>query len=253
MTIVPPLVVVEADAGVLTLTLNRPQSSNALDPSLVAALDIALDAASSVDVGCVLLRAAGKRFCVGGDVTAFGAGSDVAVVESHVVRTAGVVRRLRELEAPLVVAAQGAVAGAGLALVLAADVTVAGRSTRFVPAYNAIGLTPDVGVSWLLTRAVGERRALQYLVSGTELTAAEACDWGIVSEVVDDDSVGGHAESICRRIAASGFAARETKRLLRSASTATTDDSAGDEAATFGRALSSDLAQRRIADFLDRH
>ena len=144
-------------------------------------------------------------------------------------------------------------AGAGLALVLAADIVVAAHSTRFVPAYSALGLTPDVGVSWLLPRVVGERRAVEYLVTGREITADEARDWGIVAEVVDDDDAAGRAAAMARRIADSGDAARETKRLLRAASRTTADESAADEAATFSRALVSDVAQRRIAAFLDRH
>jgi len=253
MTDETELVLVHEDDGVLTLTLNRPQASNALDGALVDALDSALDSAQAASPRCVVLRAAGKRFCVGGDVTTFGAGVDADEIAAHVLRTASVVRRLHNLEAPLVTVVHGAVAGAGLALVLAADIVVAARSTRFVPAYSALGLTPDVGVSWLLPRIVGERRAVEYLVTGREITADEARDWGIVAEVVDDDdAAAGRAAAMARRIADSGDAARETKRLLRAASRTTADESAADEAATFRRALVSDVAQRRIAAFLDR-
>ena len=98
-------------------------------------------------------------------------------------------RRLSELPKPVVAGVHGAVAGAGLALVLHADVVVAGESTKFVMAYSAIGLTPDCGVSYLLPRAIGQQRALELAVGGKVLNAEEARDWGLVTEVVDDDQV----------------------------------------------------------------
>jgi 2-(1,2-epoxy-1,2-dihydrophenyl)acetyl-CoA isomerase len=238
--------------GVLTITLNRPLAGNALSSDLVAALDSALERTG--DARCVLLRGAGRHFCVGGDVSEFRrdlVGDPGLRAKEMVLRAEKMVRRLGELEVPVVAAVQGAVAGAGLALALVADVVVAASSSRFVPAYASLSLTPDVGVSHLLPRAVGERRALQFLLSGHDLTAETARDWGLVGEVVAEEALLARSNELAAHLAASPQAA-ETKRLLRSASTSARDASALDEAETFARALATDAAQRHIASFLDR-
>jgi 2-(1,2-epoxy-1,2-dihydrophenyl)acetyl-CoA isomerase len=248
-------VAVEVRDGVLAVTLNRPRAGNALSSSLVTALDSALEHTSSSEVRCVLVRGAGKHFCVGGDVSELGADTSAVSEERSrgmVMRTEGVLRRLQDLDVPVVVLVHGAVAGAGLALMLVADLVVAARSARFVPAYGALGLTPDVGVSFLLPRVVGERRALQFLLSGRDLASETACQWGLVTEVVDDDTALARTEELARRLAGS-VQARETKRLVRSGFTVGRDASAVDEAETFARALATDTAQRRIAAFRAKH
>jgi enoyl-CoA hydratase/carnithine racemase len=90
-------------------------------------------------------------------------------------------RRLSELPVPVVAAVHGAVACAGLAVVLNCDVVIAARSTKFLMAYSAVGLTPDCGVSYLLPRAVGQQRALELALTGRTLSAEEAMAWGLVA------------------------------------------------------------------------
>jgi 2-(1,2-epoxy-1,2-dihydrophenyl)acetyl-CoA isomerase len=236
------------------LTLNRPAASNALDQPLVRALDAALDRAEDPGVRCVVVRAAGPRFCAGGDLTTFLGEDPARRIRENATETERVLRRLGQLSQPVVAAVHGAVAGAGLAFVLNADIVLAARTTRFVAAYAGIGLTPDCGVSYLLPRVVGDRRALLMLLGGQQLLADQAEQWGLVSEVVDDADLPGRIEELARHLASDGGPAMEqTKRLLRSAWTVPRDAHAADEARTIAAALTTEIAQVRIAGFLARH
>lgn len=128
-------------------------------------------------------------------------------------------RRLSELPRPVVAGVHGAVAGAGLAFMLNADLVVAAASTRFAFAYPGIGLTPDCGVSRLLLRAAGQHRALEFALTGRVLTAVEARDWGLVAAVVDDDQVHSRtaelAETTARRAGPGPCRDQATDSLLR--------------------------------------
>ena len=107
-------------------------------------------------------------------------------------------------------------AGAGLSLVAASDVVVAGESAKFVMAYTGIGLTPDGSSSWFLPRLVGLRRALELTLTNRVLSAAEALDWGVVTMVVPDDQVESEAGSLVARLAAGPTRAfGRAKRLLQ--------------------------------------
>jgi 2-(1,2-epoxy-1,2-dihydrophenyl)acetyl-CoA isomerase len=123
-----------------------------------------------------------------------------------------------EMDAPVVVAVQGAVAGAGLGLVCAADIVVAGKSATFVMAYTRLGLTPDGSSSWFLSRHVGLRRALDLTLTNRVLSADEALAWGVITRLVADDQVLKEAESIIEQLATGPTAAYgASARLLRSA------------------------------------
>ena len=173
------------------------------------------------DVGAVLLEGEGPHFCVGADVGALAAaGSEAADAGPAVRALAGelheFVRALVEVPVPVVAAVRGWAAGAGMSLVVAADIAVAGVSTRLRPAYPAIGLTPDGGLSWTLPRAVGAARARHILLTDRVLDAAEALEWGLVATVVPDDEVSAHALELAQRLADGPTRALgRTKRLLR--------------------------------------
>jgi 2-(1,2-epoxy-1,2-dihydrophenyl)acetyl-CoA isomerase len=152
----------EAAGPVGRITLSRPESANAMDLPAARAFGEAVSRAAEPSVRSVLLTGDGRRFCAGGDVSSFLHAEDRAgyllqlatELERHL-------RRLSELDKPVVAGVHGAVAGAGLGLLLSSDVVVAGRSTKFLMAYPDIGLIPDCGVSYPLPRAVGQQRALR--------------------------------------------------------------------------------------------
>jgi 2-(1,2-epoxy-1,2-dihydrophenyl)acetyl-CoA isomerase len=205
--------------GVATVTLNRPDVGNAFDVTMTDDL-LALSTQLSwePDVRCVLLRSKGP-FTVGGNIKFLGPLSD-AERASTLHRMVGdyhvALERLASLDAPLVAAISGSAGGGGLGLVCAADVAIAADDTAFALGYAALGMTSDGANSWYLPRLIGLRRAQQMFLLNQRLTAAEALDWGLVTEVVAPDSVDARAAEVAAKIAAGptrAFAAM--RRLLR--------------------------------------
>jgi 2-(1,2-epoxy-1,2-dihydrophenyl)acetyl-CoA isomerase len=168
-------------------------------------------------VGAVLLVGEGPNFCTGGDVGAFAAAAEPGpTVRALADLLHDLVRALVDAPVPVVAAVHGWAAGAGMSLVLAADLAVAGAGARLRPAYPAIGFSPDGGLSWTLPRAVGAARARHILLTDRTLDAPEALDLGIVAAVVPDDDVAGEAARLAGTLAAGPTAAlARTKRLLR--------------------------------------
>ena len=245
----------ETDGAVGRIVLERPEAANSFDLPAARAFGAAVDEAEAATVRAVSLTAMGPRFCAGGDVASFAAADGPATyVRTLATELEAQLRRLSELPKPVVAGVHGAVAGAGLALVLNADLVVAARSTKFVMAYAGVGLTPDCGVSYLLPRAIGQQRALALALGGRVLTAGEARDWGLVTEVVDDDQVVSRTTAVARALAdgpAQAFG--ETKRLIRSSWDVSRADNAKDEADTIGRMVTSDDAVGLIQQFLGAH
>lgn len=184
-----PVLVSEAD-GVVTVTINRPDNGNALDLRTARRLADALEAVVWDGVVAVVLRGAGRAFCVGGDLremaTAPDRGAHLQALAGHAHRA---VRTLAVAPVPVVAVVDGAAAGAGLAFVLGADVVLAGDRSRFVLAYGAVGLTPDCGASWFLPRTVGRRRAYEIALTNPTLDGDQAERDGIVTRRVGSDQL----------------------------------------------------------------
>ena len=137
----------------------------------------------------------------------------------------------------MLAAVNGPAAGAGLSLALACDVRIASERASFVPAFSGIGLVPDSGGTWLARRLLGQARAFEWLSTGRKLSAAEALEWGLVSEVVPEDAFAERAREIAQRWASLPTrAVWETKRLLDAAETATFEEQLEREAEHAGRA-----------------
>ncbi|MEU3984034.1 enoyl-CoA hydratase/isomerase family protein [Streptomyces sp. NPDC026672] len=241
-----------ADGPVAHLRLARPGMSNAFDLNAARDLGKAVGDAASEAIRAVLVTGDGTRFCAGGDVASMAAAGDRASYVRELATALGdALLRLSRLEKPVVTAVQGAVAGAGLAVILSSDIVLAERSAKFLMAYAGVGLTPDCGVSYLLPRAVGQQRALELALTGRVLTAAEALEWGLVTEVVDDGTSGARALDTARRLAEGpGFALAQAKRLIRSAWHTPQEQHTRDEAGTIARAVSGDDATALINAFL---
>ena len=179
-----PLLVDDAD-GVRTLTLNRPSRLNALNHDLVTLLPIELErAACDPTVRTVVLTGAGRGFCAGGDLEA------VAARRSNIESSMGNQRAstlLREMGKPTVAAINGVAAGAGFALVAAADLRVAAASARFTAGFGAVGLSGDYGGAYSLLSLVGRERALRFYLTGETWDAETAARYGLVGEVVPDN------------------------------------------------------------------
>ena len=217
-----PEVEVTRDGAVLTITLNRPDVLNALNAAMHRDLAAALERAADGDIRAVVLTGAGRGFCVGQDLNEFGT---MDVAESLRTRYHPNVLAIRALDKPVIAAINGAAAGAGLSLACACDVRIAAESATLVPAFINIGLVPDSGGSWLVHRLLGYARAFEWMSSGRRLEAAEAKEWGLVSEVVPDEQLPARAAELAGQWAVmptQGIAL--TKRLFDNAESATLEE-----------------------------
>jgi len=240
------------EGAVLTITLNRPDVLNALNSAAHKALGAALKEARADDVRAVVLTGAGRGFCVGQDLTEFRdeAGDIGSRLRGNYHPT---IKAIRALEKPVIAAVNGAAAGAGLSLACACDLRIASDQATFVPAFVNIGLVPDSGGTFFVTRLVGQARAFEWLCSGRRLTAAEAEQWGVVSEVVQADALTTRAAELARELAALPTRAiGMTKRLLDRAPTAGLDHQLEWEAQLQTAATRTDDFREGVAAFLEK-
>lgn len=249
-------VLIERDGGVARLVLNRPEAGNAIDMALADALARAADdVAADPSVRCVVLTGAGRMFCVGGDIGGFAAAGDDAsgFLRALAGRLHEAVRRLATMAKPLLVLVNGPAAGAGLSLAALGDVVLAARSAHFTAAYTGIGLTPDGGMSWLLPRLVGLRRAQEMILTNARLPAEAAADAGLVTRTVDDDALAAEGAAVAARLVAAPTAALGAVRtLFLDAATATLSDHLDRETASIAAAGGGAEAHEGIAAFLAR-
>jgi enoyl-CoA hydratase/carnithine racemase len=241
--------------GIATIELNRPASGNAIDLELARALLTSVRQVSlRDDVRVLVLRGAGKNFCAGGDIQAMDEAEDPTAYIGELATTIGdAVQELTTLAKPVVCIAQGAAAGAGLALTLAADIVIASSSARFLAAFGLVGLTPDSGTSWLLPQLVGLRRALDLTLTGRVLSAQEALDWGLVTRVIDADELDSQSARAISELASGAIQALgATRALVRAASAHTLDEQLRLEALTIANASGSAEAQALLSAFVAR-
>ncbi|WP_155059692.1 enoyl-CoA hydratase-related protein [Streptomyces blattellae] len=245
-------VTVEVDGDGLARVEMCRGSGNAID--LATAREM-LDAVRECETArAVLLTGRGRSFCVGGDLKEFAALSGERLT-GHLTDVTDALhealRILTALDAPLVVAAQGAVAGAGLGLVTAADVSLAATDASFTAAYTAIGYTPDAGVSWSLPRLVGPRRALDLLLTNRRVPAAEALEIGLVSRIVAPERLRTEAVETARALARGATGAYGvTRRLVRGALSAALDEHLDTEARHLAAAAASPQGREGVTAFL---
>ena len=245
-------VLTERDGGVLTITLNRPDVLNAFDAEMQAGFRDALKEARDASVRAVVLTGAGRGFCVGQDLNAF---RDEAGDIATRLRTTfnPNVTALRALEKPVIAAVNGPAAGAGMSLACACDLRIAADSASFVPAFIGIGLVPDTGGSWFVAQLLGYSRAFEWLTSGRKLSAAEALEWGLVTEVVPADDLAARTAEVAGRYAAAptkGIGL--TKRLLDRASRSRLEEQLELEAQLQAAAAASGDFQEGVAAFLEK-
>ena len=212
------------DGAVLTITLNRPDVLNAFNAAMHHAFAAALKEAEAENVRAVVITGAGRGFCVGQDLTEFReAPGDIGQ------RLRGNyhpnILALRRLEKPVLAAVNGPAAGAGLSFACACDLRLAAASATFVPAFINIGLVPDSGGTYFVRRLLGTARAFEWMTSGRRLSATEALEWGLVSEVVEDEKLAERAEERAAELAAMPTrGVGLTKRLFDNAENATLEE-----------------------------
>ena len=249
------------DGRLLELVLANGARGNVVDNDSAAQLRDRVTEIEGLVTGeggptAVLMRAEGPHFCVGGDLRQFASG-DAGVRE----RIAGAAEHihaailgLSRLRVPLVIAVQGAVAGGGMGLALTGDIVVAASNARFRMAYTAVGLTPDMGTTWLLPRVVGRRRALELTLTNRTLEANEALSWGLASRVVAEEDLEASARTLALELSAGQTHALAAAKALVLQGLDEPDQALQleREAESITAAVDSDAAQEAIRAFLAR-
>lgn len=231
----PRVVRTERRGDRAVVTLDDPERLNPLSAALVIQLKRALtELAADPEVRTVVLTGAGRGFSTGGDLRMM-ARAEERLADApgttdiwRWIRNefGGVVRLIARTDKAFVAALNGPAAGVGLAWALTCDVAVAAEDAVLVPAFGRLGLLPEVGTSWALTRALGYQGAFRYFASGEHLTAADAHEAGLVQELVPPDRLMAAADEWCDRIAAlPPHAVAMAKPLLRAAADASWDGS----------------------------
>jgi enoyl-CoA hydratase/carnithine racemase len=213
----------EQDGGVVVLTLNEPSTRNAISPAIVNALvEYTERINADLSVGCVILTGAGKGFSSGGNVkrmkdrTDLFGGSPAEIRRGYLQGIQRIPLAMYGLEAPSIAAVNGAAVGAGCDLASMCDIRIAARSASFAESFLRVGLVSGDGGAWFLPRAVGMSKACEMTFTGDFVEAEEALRIGLVSRVVDDDTLMEESMALARRIAAQPVhSLRLTKRLLR--------------------------------------
>jgi|SRR5687768_3183430 len=185
-------ILVSQEAGVLSVTLNRPDKLNAFNPDMHQLLRKALERArDEAEVRAVLLTGAGRGFCAGQDLAERNVSVETPLDLSVSLGSYynPLVRRMRELPKPIVCAVNGVAAGAGANIALACDLVIAARSASFVQSFARLGLVPDSGGTWFLPRLLGSARATGLALLGDKLSAEQAEQWGLIWRVVEDDKL----------------------------------------------------------------
>ena len=198
-------IIYEKADGVALLTLNRPDKLNSFTTEMHAELKDALkDVKKDKSIRVLLLAGSGRGFCAGQDL------SDRAVAPADGPRDLGesieknynpLIRTLRGLEMPVIVAVNGVAAGAGANLALAGDIVLAGKSASFIQAFCKIGLVPDSGGTFVLPRLVGRARAMGLALLGDKVSAEEAERIGMIWKAVDDDVLMDEARALAAQLA----------------------------------------------------
>ena len=211
---------VETADRICTITMNRPEVYNALNDKLTFELQDALKAAArDKAVNVVVLTGEGKAFCSGQDLgdlkTKYVPGYEPHLGDDLRKRYNPVVKRIREMDKPVIAAVNGVAAGAGLSFALACDIRIVSEKASFIEVFINVGLIPDSGSTFTLPRLVGLSKAMELCFTGDKVSAAEALRIGLVNRVVPAESLMDETRTLAAKLSAlpaRGIAL--TKRLL---------------------------------------
>lgn len=250
----------EVRDGVATLTLNRPDSLNALDADMKEAMGEAIPRlANDETVRCVVIRGAGAHFMAGGDLKGFHGFMDQPPEARHahfretIHKLHPNIVALRTMPKPVVASVRGAAAGFGLSLVMAADLAIAADDAFFTLAYCRIGTSPDGGGSYHLPRIVGLRKAMEIALLGDRFDAATAHRLGLVNYLVPAAELEAETEQLARRLAdGPAEALGRTKALLMGSLDSTLEEQLAAEADSFAACAATDDFAEGVAAFVGK-
>jgi len=215
----------EMRGPVSVITLNRPESLNALTSEVAQEFLAAVAEAKDTGARAIIINGAGRAFCAGGDLRemrkiAEREGKVEAFFDEPLRLLNQCILLIRRSPLPFIAAVHGAVSGGGCNLALACDLVVAGESARFNQAFIKIGLVPDCGGSFILPRLVGWKRATELMMTGDVISANRALEMGMINSVVPDEELSSHALAMAEKLAQAPTAALGLiKELLEASAT----------------------------------
>ncbi len=253
-------ILLERQGALATLTLNRPDSLNALDFSMMEALVAhARDIAADSTLRCVILRGAGAHFMAGGDLKTFATKLDQPPAERQAAFSRTVdelhaaIELLRRMPQIVIASVHGAVAGFGLSLMACCDLSIAAEDSFFTSAYRHIGLSPDGGTTYFLPRIVGLKKAMEIVLLGERFNAQEALRLGLVNRVVSQAELAATTQSIAEAILKGPFTAlSNAKRLLNQSLEARMSEQLHAEALSFGACTATADFAEGIRAFIEK-
>lgn len=249
-------VLFDVQHGIATITLNRAAQGNAINLNVARTLlELAIQCDHHPDIRCVVLTGTGRFFCTGGDIGEFCDAEEK--IPQFLSELAGIlhlaISRLMRMTKPLLVVVNGTAAGAGMSLALIGDVVLVDEKAQFSPAYPAIGLSPDAGLTWHLTKLVGLRKAQEILLFNQKLGAQQAQYMGLVTEVVASEALLQRQATMTRQLADSALPAlANIKQLLLSSHQNTLETHLELEARAIANISLSDSAREGLAAFLQK-
>jgi 2-(1,2-epoxy-1,2-dihydrophenyl)acetyl-CoA isomerase len=179
------------DNGVATLTFNRPESLNSFNDKMISeSLEAVKQVHGDPAVRCLVITGTGRAFSAGQDLKDVQSREEHFSIGEHLRRGYNrLVMKLVQLEKPVIAAINGVTAGAGCGIALAADIRIASHTASFILSFSRVGLIPDSGLTWTLTRLVGYARAYEMAVTAESIPAEKALAWGIVNDVVPSEQL----------------------------------------------------------------
>lgn len=243
----------EIKHGVAHLRLNRPEQGNAINLALAnQLLQAAMQCHHDPEIRCVVLTGTGRFFCVGGDVAQ--ADQNISILINELASTLHLaMSSLMRMSKPLLVMVNGVAAGAGMGLSLIGDLVIVDEKAKFTPAYSAIGLSPDAGLTWQLPKLVGMRKAQEILLLNHTLSATNALQYGLITEVVSSDQLETRVQNLVNQLMTSALPALgQTKQLLWASHQNSWTSHLEHEAEAIANLSSEVSVQERIHAFLDK-
>ena len=242
--------------GIATLTFNRPEAMNAMDPNMAAALrDAAEKFALDPAIRVVVLAGSGSAFMAGGDVGLFHENLDdlPALITRFAREFHHAILAFRRMPQPVLASVQGVAAGAGVSLMMAADLAIVAESTKFTLAYARLGASPDGGSSYFLPRSIGYRKAMELTLLADRFDSATAANLGLVNWVVPDAELATRTAAIAQRLAEGPARAyAETKALLNSALDNSIEAQLEAEVQAFARCAAHPDIQEGVRAFVEK-
>jgi len=251
-------VLYESDAGIVTLTFNRPKVMNALDASMREGLEAAVDRVEAdPGVRVVVLKGAGGGFMAGGDIKFFTEITPLAPAErtrrfeKFIHHVHPLILQLRRLRQPLIASVHGPVAGIGMSFLMASDLAIAADDSFYTLAYCHLGTSPDGGSTFFLPRTLGVKRAMEVALLGDRFDAKTALALGLVNWVVPAAELGDRTVVLARRLASGPVEAYAgTKRLLNQSLGSSLETQLQAEAETFARCTGTEDFVEGVAAFI---